>query len=413
MREKLGFWSIVVLIVAVTWTVTALPAGHGSSGNLSRSTAASIGGPAGSVRVATAPSSAPPAPRSFTVLGAGDILLHPGLWKQGKEDAVKAGRKGYDFDPIFASATPRIQGADLAICHMETPYGPANGPFKGYPVFAVPPAIAQTIHDIGYDTCSTASNHSLDDGQAGIDRTLNALDAAGVKHTGTARSPREAATPDILDVKGVRVAQLSYAFGFNGIPMPKGKPWLANVINVPNILAAAHRAKADGAQVVIVSLHFGTEYQDMPNAQQLSVSKALLDSPDVDLILGCHAHVVQPFQKINGKWVAYGMGNQIATQPFSAATMDGVMPEFTFSETAPGSGHFQVTKAEAIPTYDQLSSPIQLIDLPAALSRPNLSPSRKAAYLTSWRHTAKVVDSMGAAKDGLVVVGANTTDDQH
>ena len=86
---------------------------------------------------------------------------------------------------------------------------------------------------------------------------------------------------------------------------------------------------------MIVSLHFGTEYQHTPNAQQTSVAKALLASPDVDLILGCHAHVVQPFQKINGKWVAYGMGNQIAAQSFSKPTMDGVMPRFTFTETSP------------------------------------------------------------------------------
>ncbi|HEY7175367.1 MAG TPA: CapA family protein, partial [Micromonosporaceae bacterium] len=118
---------------------------------------------------------APAAPRQFTVIAAGDILLHSRLWAQGRADAAAAGRKGYDFDPIFASARPDIAGADLAICHMETPYGKPNGPFTGFPVFEVPPQIAQTIHDVGYDSCSTASNHSLDGGEAGIDRTLNAL----------------------------------------------------------------------------------------------------------------------------------------------------------------------------------------------------------------------------------------------
>ncbi len=176
-----------------------------------------------------------------------------------------AGESGYDFDPIFASAIPRIQAADLAICHMETPYGPDGGPYTGFPVFAVPASIAKTIHDVGYDTCSTASNHSLDDG-AGRHRSVRSTTwtRPGVKHTGTARSAAEAATPDILDVNGVKVAQLSYAYGFNGIPLPRGKPWLANLINVPNILAAAHRAKQAGADVVIVSLHFGTQYQEAP-----------------------------------------------------------------------------------------------------------------------------------------------------
>ena len=154
--------------------------------------------------------------------------------KAGADAVAKRQQSGYDFDPIFASAEPDIKAADLAICHMETPYGQTGGPFTGYPVFEVPPQIAGTLHDVGYDTCSTASNHSLDGGEAGIDRTLDALDAAGVKHTGTARTAAEAATPDILTVNGVKVAQLSYAFGFNGLIRPAGKPWLANLINVPD-----------------------------------------------------------------------------------------------------------------------------------------------------------------------------------
>jgi poly-gamma-glutamate capsule biosynthesis protein CapA/YwtB (metallophosphatase superfamily) len=341
-------------------------------------------------------------PRQFTVLGAGDILLHQRLWAQGRADARTRGKSGYDFDPIFASAKPDISGADLAICHMETPYGSPAGPFTGFPVFEVPPEIAQTIHNVGYDSCSTASNHSLDGGEVGIDRTLDALDAAGVQHTGTARTPTEAATPDLLDVNGVTVAQLSYAYGFNGLRRPAGKAWLANLIDVPAILAAAHRAKKDGAEVVIVSLHFGTEYSHAPNDQQLDVARALLASPDVDLILGCHAHVVQPFQRINGKWVAYGMGNQIATQSFSKPTTDGVMPRFTFTETSPGK--FAVTLAEAIPTYDYLGSPVRLIDIPAELAKPGVSAARRSLYEQSWQRTAKAVLAMGAGGQGLRVV---------
>jgi poly-gamma-glutamate capsule biosynthesis protein CapA/YwtB (metallophosphatase superfamily) len=344
--------------------------------------------------------SAPASPRHFTVLGAGDILLHSPLWRVAQADAKAAHKSGYYFDPIFASANPDISGADLAICHMETPYGKPNGPFTGYPIFEVPPSIATTIHNVGYDSCSTASNHSLDGGEAGIDRTLDALDAAGVKHTGTARSAAEAATPDLLQANGVTVAQLSYAFGFNGLKRPADKPWLANLISVPKILADAQRAKAAGASVVIVSLHFGTEYQHAPNAQQVSVARALLASPDVDLILGCHVHVVQPFQKINGKWVAYGMGNQIANQSFSKPTTDGVMPRFTFTETSPGT--FTVTKAEAIPTFDYLSGTAELIDLPTAMAG-HPSSARMAEYKASWARTAKVVDSMGARRDGLIV----------
>jgi poly-gamma-glutamate capsule biosynthesis protein CapA/YwtB (metallophosphatase superfamily) len=359
-------------------------------------------------QVLNAPSTerrAPASPRQFTVLGAGDILLHTQLWKVGRADAQAAHKSGYYFDPIFASAKSDISGADLAICHMETPYGKSSGPFTSYPIFEVPPSIATTIHDIGYDSCSTASNHSLDGGEAGVDRTLDALDAAGVKHAGTARSAAEAARPVLLQANGVTVAQLSYAYGFNGLKRPADKPWLANLISVPKILADARRAKDAGASVVVVSLHFGTEYQHTPNAQQTSVARALLASPDVDLILGCHAHVVQPFQKINGKWVAYGMGNQIAAQSFSKPTMDGVMPRFTFTETSPGT--FTVTKAEAIPTFDYLSGTAQLIDLPAAMAA-HPSSARMAQYRASWGRTAKVVTSMGAGRDGLIVDSAGS-----
>src|SRR6185369_1397295 len=184
--------------------------------------------------------SASPAPRSFTVVGSGDILLHGLLWAQGANDARAMGQTGYDFVPLLASVIPVVSKADLAICHMETPYGPANGPFTDYPLFTVPPQVATAIAAVGYDTCSTASNHSIDAGEAGVDRTLDALDAAGVKHAGTARSPAEAASINMLNVKGITVAQLSYSFGFNGLIRPAGKEWLANLLDPDRILADAH-----------------------------------------------------------------------------------------------------------------------------------------------------------------------------
>ena len=107
---------------------------------------------------------------------------------------------------------------------METPLGPENGPFSSYPSFSVPPQVVPALADLGYDSCSTASNHSLDQGEAGIGRTLDALDAAGIRHAGTARGPEEAAKPTLLQANGVTVAHLSYTWSFNGILRPAGKP---------------------------------------------------------------------------------------------------------------------------------------------------------------------------------------------
>ena len=144
------------------------------------------------------------------MVGSGDVLLHDALWTLAQHDAADEGRAGYDFAPLFASVKPVVAGADLAICHMETPLGPPDGPFSNYPIFTVPPQVAPALADLGYDSCSTASNHSLDQGEAGVVRTLDALDAAGIRHAGTARSADEAASPTLLPANGVVVAHLSY-----------------------------------------------------------------------------------------------------------------------------------------------------------------------------------------------------------
>jgi capsule synthesis protein PGA_cap len=337
--------------------------------------------------------------RTLTILGAGDELLHPQVWQQGHEDAVAAGKSGYYFDPIFAGVKPAIGAASLAICHMETPLAAAGGPFDGYPRFSVPPQIATTIHDIGYDTCSTASNHTLDQGTAGIKRTLDALDAAGVAHTGSYRTQADSTKIDIVKVTSpqggapVKVAQLSYTFGFNGLKRPQ--PWVANQTDATAILAAAHRAKQAGAEIVVLSIHWGVEYDHTPNGDQKALAAKLLASPDLDLILGCHEHVVQPIAKVAGKWVAYGMGNQVArhAQPENA-NREGIMPEFTFTEES--AGHWKVTTAAVIPTWVSLSPAIRVIDLPAALASGTLSAGTRKIYQGALDRITGYVDSLGA-----------------
>jgi poly-gamma-glutamate synthesis protein (capsule biosynthesis protein) len=339
-------------------------------------------------------------PRSFAVLAAGDILLHDGLWKQAARDATAEGKDGYDFGPLLAGVQPAVSRADLAICHLETPVGPPEGPFTNFPVFSVPPQIAPAIAETGFDTCSTASNHSLDGGEAGIDRTLDALDAAGVKHTGTARSAAEAAKPDLLQVRGVTVAQLSYTFGFNGIHRPADKPWLANLTDVRAILAAAHKAKAAGADVVILSLHWGTEYSHAVDDSQSSLARKLLASPDIDLIIGCHTHVVEPMEKINGKWVVYGMGNLVAYQQFSPDTRDGIMPEFTFTEVSPHK--FQVSSAVVRPVHMWLDSkPVRLYDVASTVDNPAVPAAIRASAADSRDRTLAVLGQRGAFQAGL------------
>jgi poly-gamma-glutamate synthesis protein (capsule biosynthesis protein) len=342
---------------------------------------------------ATAP---PPLSRSFTVVATGDVLLHRGLWAQASRDA---GGSGYDFAPLFGSVRPVIAGADLAICHLETPVGPPSGPFSGFPLFSVPPQIAPALASTGYDSCSTASNHSVDQGERGVARTLEALDAAHIAHSGTARSAEETRRLNMLMVKGVTVAHLSYSYGFNGLVRPRGKEYLANQFEAGDVLAEAERAKLAGAEVVIVSLHWGTEYQHEPNAQQTSLAKKLLASPDIDLILGHHAHVVQPLNGIGDKWVAYGMGNMVSWQDFARDTTDGIMPEFTFSELSPGV--FRVSSVEVRAVHMWLNQPARVYDIAAVLSTLDAPAALTQACRASLRRTQRVLGTV----DGMVLAG--------
>lgn len=349
-------------------------------------------GPAPTPFPETAPSSSGAAPDgSFSVVATGDVLIHPALTEQAEAD----GGGKIDYRPLLAGIKPLVSGADLGICHLETPLAPEGGPYSGYPSFSAPPEIADAIKDTGYDTCSTSSNHTIDQGAEGVTRTLDKLDAAGIKHTGSARSAAEAAKPLILDVHGVKVAQVSYAFGFNGIKVPAGKPWLANQIDVDDVLAAARKAKQAGAQVVIASLHWGVEYQHDPTAEQRSQAKKLLASDDIDLIVGHHAHVVQPFEKIGDKWVAYGLGNSVArhSEP-KGDTEEGAAARFRFVRDG---DRWRVGKAEYIPTLIKLDTPIRLIDL--STSPPSAQVNK------ALRDTDKNILSLKADKSGLTRPG--------
>lgn len=340
---------------------------------------------------ASGSATAPAPDGSFSVVATGDVLIHPALTDQAEAD----GGGKFDYRPLLSGIKPLISGADLGICHLETPLAPEGGPYSGYPSFSAPPEIAAALKDTGYDTCSTASNHTIDQGADGVERTLGALDATGIKHTGSARSAKEAATPLIMDVHGVKVAQVSYSFGFNGIKVPAGKPWLANQIDVDDVLAAAKKARQAGAQVVIASLHWGVEYQHDPTAEQRSQAKKILASDDVDLIVGHHAHVVQPFEKIGDKWVAYGLGNSVARHSDPRGdTEEGAAARFRFVRDG---DRWKVYKAEYVPTLIKLDAPIRLVDLSTS------SPS--AQVTKALADTDKNILSLGADKTGLTRPG--------
>ncbi|MGH3909219.1 MAG: CapA family protein [Pseudonocardiaceae bacterium] len=334
---------------------------------------------------------------------SGDVLLHDTLWEQARRDAARGGGNGYEFRPMLRGMRPAISGPDLAICHLETPLAAPEGPFSDYPLFDVPPQIAPALAWLGYDACTTASNHTLDQGFDGVARTLDTLDDAGIAHAGSARTPDEAERPLVLDVSGVAVGLVSAAYGTNGMAVPEGKDWSIDLVDADRILDDARRARQAGAEVVIAALHWGEEYRSDATRAQRSLARTLASSPDVDLVYGHHAHVVQPFDRIDGDWVAYGLGNAVADQMLEPAGMhEGITARFTFRETA--SGSFQVTEAGYVPTYVTDDFPIRWLNIPEALRGSDPLPVSREELQAAARRIEDVVGRYGATEHGLRVV---------
>jgi poly-gamma-glutamate synthesis protein (capsule biosynthesis protein) len=321
----------------------------------------------------------PPAPPAVTLAFTGDMLVSDELRAQA---ARNAGGSGFDLDPMLAEIAPVLRSADWAVCHQETPISADNRALSGWPSFNAPRELAAAERAAGYDACSTASNHTVDKGAAGVKSTLDTLDRAGIRHTGSARSAAEAGKLTVYDVQGVRIGHSSYAYGTNGIAAPTR--WAVNLIEPARIRADAARLRAAGADFVVVSLHFGTEKDQTPSAYQRDVVDQVLHSRDVDLVIGHHAHVVQPIQRRrDGRWVVFGLGNLLAQQALMPGEgtapphRDGVI---VLIDIAAGpSGRYAVRRMGYVPTF---------VDAPSDVVR--LAPPQ------SRRRTTRTLTSFGA-----------------
>lgn len=350
---------------------------------------------------ATDPGS-PPAPDvELTIVAAGDVLPHLPVLSSAR------GPAGIDFRPLLAGLDRWVQPADLALCHLEVPVAPAGSAPSGYPLFGTSPAIAQGLRDQGWDGCSTASNHSVDRGFAGVTATLDALDAVGLGHVGTARSAGEHVQPQLyrLERSGrtVTVAHLAVTYGTNGMPVDADKPWSVHRVDVPAIVASATAARAAGADLVVVSVHSGVEYRTEPTADQTAVAQALADSGVVDLVIGHHAHVPQPVVRLAGgpqgagMWVAYGLGNYLSNQDEACcapATSSGLLltAHVRVLGTAPADApaRAEVTGVEWTPvTVDRRGGHRLHALADVAAGTPTLTASQVA------ERTARVVEAAG------------------
>lgn len=335
-------------------------------------------------------------PRTATVVMSGDLLWHSDLWRAAEEVAAETGRGPYDFSRLFQDMRPTIESADMAICHEEVPLAPDGQIPTGYPMFGAPQQVVEFISETGWDLCTTASNHSLDQGFDGIDTTLRELDRYGILHEGTFRSPEERAQPAIFETEnGVRIAVVTGTYSTNGLPLPEGAEWSVAMLDTDDMIARAQAARDAGADIVLAAMHAGDEYQTEPNQEQVDTANALTASDTIDLVYGHHVHVVQPWDKINDKWVAYGLGNMVANHEVGKRrAYEGVTSRFTFTENMDGT--FKVTEAEYIPTMVTEWWPGLDLRLWPVVDTLNTGEGQTELLQTAQEMTRAAVTSLGA-----------------
>jgi Bacterial capsule synthesis protein PGA_cap len=331
------------------------------------------------------PAPAKPEPTRFTVSVSGDLLMHEPLLDQA---LANGGGGEYDFAPFFDSIAPWIAKVDLGLCHLETSMGP--GPPSTYPIFNTPTGLASSVARSGWDACSTASNHSLDGAQAGIDGTVAALDDADVEHTGSFASEKRSSEPTVIGVDGVKLGFVAYTDATNGFVAPS--EWSLNEYAADDpkagakaIIDDARAAREAGAEAVIAQIHWGDENSQTPNASQIEVAKRLTGSKVITAVVGQGPHVVQPIERINDKFVVFSEGNLVSNQGTAsglpAETQDGLIALLDFRAEG---DEVEVRRVRYVPTW------VRPGDYEVLPARPSADEANATALADSYERTVAV-----------------------
>lgn len=313
-----------------------------------------------------------PDPEEITVVFTGDTLIHASVSR-----AARSG-SGYDFRPMFANVRHLISRADLAICHLEVPLSPNNSNLSSYPRFNAPHEVADALAWAGYDGCSAASNHSIDQGVSGIANTIDVLEEVGLTYSGLAAQPTGGWEAALYDVDGVTVANISATYWLNGLVMPRDKQYLVQLLDTDQIITAAAAARGAGADLVVVSMHCCTEYVHQPTSVQKEVSHRLIESEFVDLVVSHHSHVVGPIEKVGDEYIVHGLGNFLSGMHSDPRTSDGLI---VHAKASIESGRWKFDSIDVTPT--DVTTRGWRILVPGAGS-------------ASYSRTMNVVGSMGA-----------------
>lgn len=307
---------------------------------------------ANSIEVISTPETDEPKPITFTLTAIGDVMCHnTQYW-----DAYQKETNTYDFSYVFDDIKFDIQKSDISVASLETCFAGEERGYSNYPTFNSPDSLAYSLKDIGIDVLSTAGNHCLDMGFDGLSRTIDVLNKADISHLGTYKTQEERDKILFKYTKGLKVAFINYTYGTNGIPVPSDKPYCVNLIDKDLIKKDIESAKSQNADVIVACMHWGTEYQTSPNNEQKDLADFLFQN-GVNIILGNHPHVLQPFEKrtvtledgsTQDGFIIYALGNFICDQN-AENTRNSIILNLSITKQVDGS--ITVDNIDYIPIY--------------------------------------------------------------
>lgn len=244
---------------------------------------------------------------NLNMLMVGDTLIHGSVYQAALKSA-----NVYDFKPMFTYINPIATTYDLAFYNQESIIGGKDLGLSSYPRFNSPEEIGDAMVGMGFNLVSLANNHTLDKGEKGIVNSLNYWKNKQAMTAGSYISLEDKNKINVNQINNITYSLLSYTTLTNGLPVPYGKEFLVDVYDKDKVKSDVEKIRSK-VDVLIVSMHWGTEYTNTPTEQQEEIA-TYLSSLGVDIIIGHHPHVIQPIKYIGKTLVVYSLGNFISAQ---------------------------------------------------------------------------------------------------
>ena len=250
-----------------------------------------------------------------TLCIVGDLMCHSTQFNYARVDA-----DSFDFTGVFSEVKKYLTEPDLTVGNLETVIAGNKTNYSGYPYFNAPDDFIFALKNAGFNLLITANNHALDQGWDGVKRTIEVLNENKIHCTGTFISQEDRDSIRIFQINSIKIAILPYSENTNGIPIPKGKDFIINLIDEDAIKQDILKARSRNVDIVLVHLHYGPEYNREPSDYQKEIVQKVIDM-GADIIIGGHPHVIEPIvffksnhSKVDSGFVAYSMGNFISNQ---------------------------------------------------------------------------------------------------